>query len=58
MYNQEGDAHVDDEPEGDHGEILDELTTSRGEFKIRTLSFENPQVRTCFIQFLLGNDVD
>ncbi|KAJ8445577.1 hypothetical protein Cgig2_012465 [Carnegiea gigantea] len=41
---REGDAHVDDEPEGDHGEILDELTTSRGEFKIRTLSFENPQV--------------
>uniref|UniRef100_A0A7C9D1M6 Bicarbonate transporter-like transmembrane domain-containing protein n=1 Tax=Opuntia streptacantha TaxID=393608 RepID=A0A7C9D1M6_OPUST len=41
---REGDAHVDDEPEGDHGEILDQLTTSRGEFKIRTLSFENPQV--------------
>ncbi|KAL2926929.1 Boron transporter 4 [Bienertia sinuspersici] len=35
----------EDEPVGDDAEILDELTTSRGEFKIRTLSFKNPQVR-------------
>lgn len=34
----------EDEPVGDDGEILDELTTSRGEFKIRTVSFKNPQV--------------
>ncbi|XP_021736767.1 boron transporter 4-like [Chenopodium quinoa] len=36
---------LDDELVGDDGEIFDELTTSRGEFKLRTLSFENPQVR-------------
>ncbi|CAO2813981.1 unnamed protein product [Amaranthus hypochondriacus] len=34
---------LDDEPIGDHGELLDELTTSRGEFRIRTLSFKNLQ---------------
>ncbi|KAL9232041.1 hypothetical protein vseg_007189 [Gypsophila vaccaria] len=31
-------------PEGDEYELLDELTTSRGEFKHRSSSFENPQV--------------
>ncbi|XP_021848219.2 boron transporter 4 isoform X2 [Spinacia oleracea] len=36
---------LEDELVGDDGEILDELTTSRGELKLRTLSFENPQVR-------------
>lgn len=41
---RERDSPTDDEPEGDDAEILDELTTSRGEFKVRTLSFENPQV--------------
>ena len=31
---------------GDRGEKLDELTTSRGEFRIRTLSFSNIQRET------------
>ncbi|KAK9666301.1 hypothetical protein RND81_14G175700 [Saponaria officinalis] len=34
----------EDEQEGDDYELLDELTTSRGEFKHRTSNFENPQV--------------
>ncbi|XP_057544036.1 boron transporter 4-like isoform X2 [Amaranthus tricolor] len=36
----------EDEPMGDRGEKLDELTTSRGEFRIRTLSFSNIQRET------------
>ncbi|KAH9612487.1 hypothetical protein KSS87_009936 [Heliosperma pusillum] len=35
---------LDDDQVGDHGEILDELTTSRGEFKHRTVSFKDAQV--------------
>uniref|UniRef100_A0A803LEH4 Flotillin-like n=1 Tax=Chenopodium quinoa TaxID=63459 RepID=A0A803LEH4_CHEQI len=33
-----------DDEEGDDSEILDELTTSRGEFMIRAMSFDNPQI--------------
>ncbi|XP_057536260.1 boron transporter 4-like [Amaranthus tricolor] len=34
----------DDNEDDDDFEILDEMTTNRGEFKIRTMSFDNPQI--------------
>ncbi|XP_021732036.1 boron transporter 4-like [Chenopodium quinoa] len=42
MSFREGETPDDDE--GDDSEILDELTTSPGEFKIRAMSFDNPQI--------------
>ncbi|CAO2815314.1 unnamed protein product [Amaranthus hypochondriacus] len=46
----------EDETMGDRGEILDELTTSRGEFRIRTLSFSNIQRETSKDESM-GNEI-
>ncbi|KMT00729.1 hypothetical protein BVRB_9g220140 [Beta vulgaris subsp. vulgaris] len=40
-YRESEDSEVG---EGDDYEILDEMTTSRGEFKIRAINFDNPQI--------------
>ena len=41
----------DDNEDDDDFEILDEMTTNRGEFKIRTMSFDNPQAIILALNF-------
>lgn len=41
----------DDNEDDDDFEILDEMTTNRGEIKIRTMSFDNPQVIILALNF-------
>ena len=55
IYFQERQTAEDDDLDGDAFEMLDEMTTSRGEFKVRTASLDT-QVRIQFVSFWSSDD--